>query len=218
MRERKDFKRISGVRDARLFVVATEGEQTEARYFEQLVSEDYYYSSRVHLEIIPAEDGKSAPKHVIARLDEFRRSYKLRKGDELWILIDRDHRSWNERQLATAQQLCKQKNYRFGLTNPSFELWLILHLCDVPSFPPEERESIRENRRIGSRTYCEGILVRENGSYNKVDPDLSRIISNVELALDRNKRLTQNHSVDLFTHIGSTIDLLIESLIEKARQ
>lgn len=85
-RQRKDITRKSGVRDATLFVIATEGEYTEKRYFETLVSKDYFFSTRVHVEVMPASDGQSAPNQVMARLDAFKKEYKLRHGDELWIL------------------------------------------------------------------------------------------------------------------------------------
>jgi hypothetical protein len=46
MPAKRDFKRKSGLRDARLIIIAAEGEKTEKIYFEGLKE---YYQNRVYL-------------------------------------------------------------------------------------------------------------------------------------------------------------------------
>ncbi len=59
---RKSFVRITKVRYPKLIVIATEGEKTERKYFEDFVSRDHYPTTNVKLEILPtADDGRSAP-------------------------------------------------------------------------------------------------------------------------------------------------------------
>lgn len=212
-RERKDFKRTSGVRDARLFVIATEGEKTEKHYFETLTDKEHFHSTRVHVEVLPARDGQSSPQQAIARMNAFKRDYKLRPGDELWIMVDRDHQSWGPKQLKEVQQLCKQKKYAFGLTNPCFEFWLLLHLEDANDYDEATRQKVLENQKSGSRTYCEQRIISRLGAYNKANPDFGQIIPQVGQALDRNKQLTDNGKVDLFSQLGTSIDRLIALLI-----
>lgn len=215
-RKRKDFTRKSGVRDATLFVIATEGEVTEKQYFETLVSKEHYFSTRVHVEIMPTTDGKSAPNKVLARLDDFRKEYNLRRDDELWVVVDRDRRSWTIQAMAEAQQRCRQKGYTFGLTNPCFEFWLLLHVEDPADYSEETIEDIRTNRKHKRRSYCERRLRDRLGTYNKSNPDIVPFMPHVTSAIDRNRALTQNGEVDLFNRLGSSLDILVERLIEQA--
>ena len=62
----KLINRAVNVRDARLYVVATEGEETEAQYLE------LFGSSRVRVVTLATRgDGCSAPRHVLDRLSLF---------------------------------------------------------------------------------------------------------------------------------------------------
>ena len=81
-RQRREFKRISGTRDASLFVIATEGQNTEPKYFEALRSSDAYANPRIHVKIIKSEDGKSSPKYMFDSLNEFKREFRIREDDE----------------------------------------------------------------------------------------------------------------------------------------
>lgn len=45
-------------RETKLFIIATEGELTEKQYFEM------FKSSRIKIEVLSTDDGKSAPQHV----------------------------------------------------------------------------------------------------------------------------------------------------------
>jgi hypothetical protein len=55
-------------RDAKLFIVATEGKETEKQYFRM------FNSTRLKVEILATtEDGKSSPEYVLDRLDIFKK-------------------------------------------------------------------------------------------------------------------------------------------------
>lgn len=212
-RQRRDFKRTSGVRDAALFVIATEGEKTEKAYIEELIGEDNYYSSRVHVEVLATSGGVNSPSTVLSRLDSFKKEYKLRSGDELWIMIDRDKKTWKVNELSQVRTLCGQKNYGFGLTNPCFEFWVLMHL-EKPDYDESTITQLLENNKTGSRTYCEIRILNKLKSYSKSKPDFKPVLPHVRLAIERNLKLTNEHKVDIFDHLGTTIDILIKKLIE----
>ena len=75
----------------------------------------------------------------IARNDEHQTGYelldylkskKLRKGDEAWIVVDKDN--WSDHDLAQLFKWALQSDsYGFALSNPKFEFWLLLHFEDV---------------------------------------------------------------------------------------
>ena len=73
------------VRDARLFIVATEGEKTEEQYL------SVFENSRVHVRVLSTgPDGKSAAKHVLERMTDFEDDYDLGPDDERWLMFDID--------------------------------------------------------------------------------------------------------------------------------
>lgn len=116
--------RLKFVRDARIFVIAVEGEKTEAQYF------SLFESARVHIEILPAgPDGLSAPKHVLERLVKFEEEYDLGLEDERWLVTDVDRQRGQF--LDEVTQVARESGYHLAVSNPCFELWLLLHFQEA---------------------------------------------------------------------------------------
>lgn len=81
----------------------------------------------------------------------YRRYLKEKSGenDLFAIVLDRDQESHTKKSLLSAIKESKGKNYRFYLSNPCFEFWLLLHVCDVKNkYDGAELEKIRENPKI----------------------------------------------------------------------
>ena len=116
-------------RDARLFVVATEGERTEPDYFEDLQARALVDRLRVKVVVAPPIEGRSAPEYVLGRLDEIARTYQLETFDELWLVSDVDHHL--PAKLALICTMAGHKGYFVAISNPSFEVWLILHRAEL---------------------------------------------------------------------------------------
>lgn len=122
------------LRDARLFVVATEGAETEPRYFEALQTHGLVPRSRIKLHLLPSTDGRSAPQHLIERVETFLSQYRLLSDDAVWLVLDTDLKSGNRcAQLSELTTLCRQKGWQVAISHPCFELWLLLHVCDAPA-------------------------------------------------------------------------------------
>lgn len=110
-------------RDDARFVVATEDTYAPKQYFAA------FQLPRVSVEVVETNDGRSAASHVVARLkkvhDEAKRNNELQENDQFWVLLDTDH--WT------------QPNH-VALSNPCFELWLLLHVADaLPAINVEEQ-------------------------------------------------------------------------------
>jgi hypothetical protein len=118
--------RTAYVRDARIFVVAVEGEREERWYFEGLRDLGWVPSQRVKLILLPAEAGSSlsAPEHVRNRLqawlDEHQTSIDV---DQRWLVVDVDRHHNLQAVLNEAHRL----GWSFAVSNPCFEVWLQLH-------------------------------------------------------------------------------------------
>lgn len=123
-------------RDDRKFVVATEDSHAPKQYFDNLK----HRFSRVDVVVIPTpqNSGESSANHVVQRLhDAFTSAQSkghVQTGDEFWVLIDTDHRTRGTHLATTTSALRKARQIGFevAVSNPCFELWLLLHHIDAP--------------------------------------------------------------------------------------
>lgn len=172
------------------FVIAFEGTETEPFYFELIsgLLSKLRIGRLIKVEPLRRLNKASSFKDVIKQLDDHKRTYSLKKDDELWCLIDRDNIP--EKNAAQAHKLCKQKKYEFCLTSPCFELWLLLHFKDLSDFSPEELQSFLKNRKINSsKTVLEHQLNNETNSafgksYHKNAPP-PELMDYMSLAMQR---------------------------------
>jgi len=124
-------KTLKPFRDASLILIASEGEVTEKQYFEFA----FLRHTGVIIIPIPSNDGKSAPHWVIDNLKaEVKRRSLSKERDHLWMLIDRDR--WKpETLLELKNKRCSSLPINIALSNPCFELWLLLHHIPLPDKP-----------------------------------------------------------------------------------
>jgi hypothetical protein len=120
--KRRTFRRTTGLRTYRkIFVLAVEGSKTEPQYFAVFNSE----KSHISVKCIKGKHD-SSPKHVLRRMEDYLESENLRKSDEAWLVVDKDH--WTDEQLEVLHQWTKKSdNYHLAVSNPKFEYWLLLH-------------------------------------------------------------------------------------------
>lgn len=207
---KRDFKRKSGFRDSRLIIIAAEGEETEKQYFDGLKA--YYENPRVHIKVMERFDSASDPERIIKILDNFRSDYKLRKGhDQLWLVVDVDR--WGNRKLSSVSQECIQKHYRLAVSNPSFELWFLLHIRPISSYSHQELAELSENRKHGKRTRLEIELISLLGNYNKRRPNMDYFAPRVFTAIE-NARLADISPEDRWPNqIGTRVYLLVAEIV-----
>lgn len=184
-------------RDARLVVLATEGQETERQYFEGLQARGDVDRSRVQIQVIATpEDGDSAPEYVLERLTEFLDATQLLADDEIWLVIDVDR--WGAKKLGQVTQACVDKNVGLAVSNPCFELWLIFHFTEQPQF--------------NSCKDCERHLRQHFGGYNKANLRLQRYPKAcVRQALERAARQSPGSSERWPSACGSHVYRIFES-------
>jgi hypothetical protein len=185
-------------RDARLFVIATEGRETEKQYFQM------FHDSRIKIEVLPTgDDNKSAPQYVLERLDGFIQKYDLTPDDTLWLMFDVD--SWGEKNISIICRQAKQKKYRLAISNPCFEVWLYLHFDDL------------DPRDIKCKDF-EVRLRGKLGCYNKSNLNLDLFKDYIEDAVQRAKNLHSNHRQNWPPTPGSHVYRVVEMLLKAIKQ
>lgn len=213
-RIRKIFKRGAPKRDQkRLFVIATEGEKTEKNYFNELKNSNGVDEKVIKVEILETIEGKSSPIDVIKRLDKFKSTYHLYQLDELWIVIDYD--SWGIEKLKDVAKLCKQKKYKLAVSNPCFEIWLLLHGVDVSKFSEDEKDLLLENKKVNrSRRLLDEKLKEEFGNYRKSNCKFEKYLPKIKDAIANSNKLNPNVRVGWSKELSTFVSKLAEELLQ----
>ncbi len=169
--ERKTFHELH--RDHKLFVIACEGSKTEPNYFRLFE----YLSRRVTVDVIGDDEdsvderNKSAPNWVLDRAITYTEEENLIEDDELWFVMDID--KWDEEQIRLIAQHCfETPNWNIVLSNPCFEVWLILH----------KKRDLTAFRAMNCRELKHELSLLERGGYNplKFIPQIHEAILNAK--------------------------------------
>lgn len=149
MAKKDSFQRPRPRRNLRkVYVIATEGKKTEVIYFQCFQGNTY--RQNITVKLLPTRKGGSAPKRVLKRLQNYAKQARLEADDELWLIIDAPE--WPTVDLHTVYQACQKEGYFLGASNPSFELWLLLHQQN-PRTPPTASQCEAELTRLLKKPY-----------------------------------------------------------------
>lgn len=208
----------------KMFVLSYEGTRSEKKYFDDFRKSDLFNNSGF-IEIIPLKRPKnvgSDPISVKNLLKQAKRKYRFKKSDEFWLIIDRD--DWEEIHNHDFNKLVedckKEKNFYLAMSNPCFELWLVLHLIDLEKLEDEQKLKLFANKKVNkNKNYIDDFLGQLQGrGYNK-RPNPSIFLPNTRLALQRAKaldNLNEDYPKSLGTHVYKLIEKLI--LFQKAEK
>lgn len=211
MRKRKDFVRLEGVRSARLVVIASEGRCTESIYFSAV--KEKLRAPNVHVEILARDSNESSPESVHAQIADFMREYNIEDDDELWLVIDRDR--WHERMLSQVAQFCSQNSHlHFCMSNPCFELWLLLHLEDIREYDESAANELAMNRKNKAGvTWLKKRMRDLLGSYSESSYNALCLLPNVPKAMSIARELDINPTDRWPQSVGTRVYLLMDSII-----
>ncbi len=195
MKRRTFHRPLPERRYKKLFVIATEGAETEPQYFSI-----FNHGERAVIRI-KCLRGKhdSSPNRVLKRMKEYINQEALKKVDEAWLVVDRD--LWSNQQLGELLRWKeKEDNYGFALSNPNFEYWLLLHFEDADGV-------------TGSRS-CTEKLKKHLPNYSKnINPrDFPR--ERVLQAIDRAHKRDSPPCEDWPRSLGSTVYKLVSRILD----
>ncbi len=219
-RETIPLIRIGGFQEAeKLFILAYEGEQTEKKYFSGLRNSDLFNDSGI-IEIISLPRPKRVgtdPVSVKSVLKFAKTEYRFKETDEFWLIVDRDH--WEEIHNHSFDKIVddceKEGNMFLALSNPCFEIWIILHFIDPEEISDEELDGIYRNEKIGSKNYVSEYITKilnQGRGYNK-NPPMYFMLPNTKTAIERAKRIDiieDKYPKIVGTHVYKLIEKLIK--------
>ena len=171
------------------------------------------------IEIIPLKRKEKSgmdPLSVKKLLKKAKEDFPFKITDEFWLIIDRD--DWETIHKINFDELledCKtEKNFFLAMSNPCFEIWLVLHLKELSEFSEEEIELVYKNDSISNKkNYIDKVLgdLQKRG-YNK-NPNPSIYLPLTKTAIDNAKKV-DNGEEEYPTGVGTHVYKLIEKLIK----
>lgn len=193
MEKRRSFRRPQANRPYnKLFIISAEGDQTEPQYFDMLNK-----MSKSTVKCLNNLHGTS-PIQILKVMKTDLKKRRLRKGDEAWIVVDRD--IWESEDLDALVEWAKENgNFYLALSNPKFEYWLLLHF--------------EEGNRIKSPKNCEDRLKRHLPTYNK-NIQVSKIKPKIQDAIARAKAKDTPSCETWPKQPGTTVYRLVEKILQ----
>lgn len=214
MKHYGNYTRKEKTLDSRLIIIAAEGECTEKIYFEAL--REHAHNSRVHIEILERDKENkhnSSPENVLKQLTHYKEENPIEQDDELWLVIDKDR--WTEKSIKMVAQHCAQDSVcHLALSNPCFELWLILHSTDVSLESQEEKTKMLQNKKGGrnAETYLKRKLRTLLGSYSETNYAADELVLHVAEAISRADTLDEHKRARWPQGLGTRVYKLAQSI------
>ncbi len=234
------FNREEKRESKKLIFISCEGPVTEEVYFFDIVAnifapirdkikpvsarEDFFATNpTLRTQSDLDEQNKSTPRQVMERMDEFlsKRYYDIKsnKDDEFWLVLDiDDHTSadkvteWNKF-LTEAQA----KGYQFAVSNPFFEVWLLMHHDDVSEvdkgYGVTELNPYSAAFQNHFRNRLAGVGASLRGKDKKVPLASHYNKEKIQQAIERARRLLVGGQ-DWPRQFGTTVYIILEKLTE----
>ena len=233
----EDPYRIKRPSTSKIIFFSCEGSVTEEEYIEILSQIYDGVKSRVQL-ISVAEDevhanvqkrtveqnqvlGKSKPWQLVQRIDKFKMEkesiYEFAKysEDEFWIVSDVDDNLDNHKdEFENAIKECDEKGYKYAISNPFFEIWLLLHHDDVNE--QDRGYAVTKEHKYESTDHFR-ILLAASGAPLKDKKHLKLehySDEKVKIAVERAKDLMNGREEKIPSEFGTTFYKIVDEILE----
>lgn len=224
---------------SKIIFLSCEGSVTEEEYVEVLSKIYDGVKGRVQL-ISVAEDevhtlpkkrtraqnqmlGKSKPWQLVERINKFKEEkeekYEFSKypEDEFWIVADVDDNLDNhETEFKNAIQECDEKGYKYAISNPFFEIWLLLHHDEVSEedrkYAVTETHPYEATNHYKTRLEEKGAPLTGNNKKQLREEDYTD--EKVRIAVKRAKELVKGKEEKIPSDYGTYVYQIIEEILE----
>jgi hypothetical protein len=161
-----------------VILVVTEGKVTEPSYLNGF--RDWVHNPRVQIRMVP---GAGSPGSIVNEAVTRKRSAEQlarrerdrnHAFDEVWCVFDVDE----HKDMDCAEELAKQNGLSLAISNPCFELWLLLHFREQPG--------------MQSCQSLQTMLEEHINGYDKKVDFVKQFSERYEIALGRARLLDEN--------------------------
>lgn len=202
------------------YYIVPEGEKTEIQYFCGIRDNADELNIKSLIDIIPVENdedekGQSHPKEKIQNFNKDLENGKFtfdKELDKVCFVVDRDPQNFKEEQFDEFKQECEKYGYKFHITNPTFEFFLLLHSDEIFKFDEKEMlKNERQGTRRGKR-FLE-IKLSEVFGCSKRNIDFEKFKPNIRKAINNEKEFCEELE-ELKNNLGSNVGKLLDSMME----
>lgn len=237
-RQETSLKRTVRPTSNKIIFISCEGQVTEETYFSMI--SDIFDGVKSKIRFISVmeeavntppnmrtleqqrELSKSMPWQLVEKINSFKEKqaevydFEHHPEDEFWIIADVDDHT-NSSNLAKWNQMlsdCDAKKYEYAISNPFFEVWLLLHHLepneDDYKFAVTDQHQYEKTSHFKDRLREDANAGLIDGKgVNKACYDLSKI----RKAISQAKQL--HNETEKWPHdLGSTVYLLINKIVE----
>lgn len=207
----------------RKYFFICEGSNTEVWYFRRLV--DLRKELGIHplidirlMEKTEEDAGRSNPKALI-EFAEKQKSIPVnkfdRRHDRMIVVFDVDVYKNKPDKFKEIYDLGRKNNI-LAITNPSFELFLLLHYEGAyEEFILPNRDEILKNKKVGKRRYIAALFTEKSGMNPKENPSIGKLAENIHTAIEQERNLNQEAG-NAIGNLTSNIGKIIQDIINDA--
>ncbi len=183
----------------RKYYFLCEGANTERWYFEQLINDRKILNIHPNIDVRYMEKtgedkNKANPKSLLKLAKNIEKQEEFKKFNDVIILVfDADIYKDKPLDYDKIVSSAKSKNYQVGVTYPSFELFLLLHIGDsVNKHILPNKCEILDNDFVGNKRYVSKLFTDVTQMNAKKNRGIADLTENLEIAIKQEKKLNQN--------------------------
>ena len=203
MRRTKEIGRKSTGKRKRNSVIylICEGSETEIRYFKK------FRKRGCNIDIIPISSQYKAADKLVQKAKSTMgfNPYYPEDGDMIWCVFDRDDNT--NQMLISAKELAIKEGYKIAFSNPSFEIWFLLHFQNQTS---EMENCDAVIRTLVNKGYLKDYKKNQD-FYDILEPFQKQAIENSKKRIEK---LEKNH-IEIISRQSNpitTVSKLVEIL------
>jgi len=209
----------------RTYYFICEGSKTEPFYFKSLISNkkelDIHSSLKLCLlERTEADKTNSHPKHLLKYAENQKRKflkddYFDRTRDKMIIIFDADRFEYHDSNYTEIIETAETSGNILGITNPSFELFLLLHYPNSykDTIEPLKDEFLKKENLTKKNHLITKKFNEKYGINSKHNSKIGDLIKQLNIAIIQEKELNQdihNCKGRLTSNIGQIIQSIID--------
>ena len=131
--------------------------------------------------------------------------------DKICLIVDRDPMSFTSSQFDYVKDTCIANNVQFSISNPGFELWLLMHSSNFATMKEDLVAKFSTMAPPEFLDHIKSLLKREFDGYNKSKLKTQPFMQVIETAIANEKLFTEDIDA-LKNDMGSNIGLLITEM------